>query len=373
MESIKQNEKYRLAITTQTTVALISTCVLSLTLSSCSDFESSSQTTVKQAIACVDPIMGDWQGNSVQHDGIELPLVAQVIALGKGKYRAILHTEFDKRRAPEAILDGDLEGTTVRFSGRTDPYGDIDVRAIIEGDTFTGSFLWSNGPTLEMKKVVRLSPTLGAKPPNGAIVLFDGSDLDQWVSLANPSGLNNQSSDEMQTKPAQWNIVDGAIEVRPGTGLIVTKRKFTNFKLHMEFRTPFMPEARGQDRGNSGVYLQGRYEIQILDSYGLIGWDNECGGIYRIASPDVNMCAPPIQWQTYDITFHAPSFNDAGVKIENAHVTVLHNGQIIHDDAELPNPTPEALDDHEAEPGGIYFQDHDNLVQYRNIWLVTIP
>ena len=96
------------------------------------------------------------------------------------------------------------------------------------------------------------------------------------------------------------------MEVIRDTGSIVTKKKFSDFKLHLEFRTPFMPEKHGQARGNSGVYLQGRYEVQVLDSYGLEGLDNECGGIYKVGRPLVNMCAPPLQWQTYDITFRAP-------------------------------------------------------------------
>jgi len=160
------------------------------------------------------------------------------------------------------------------------------------------------------------------------------------------------------------------MEIRPGSGSIATKRKFKDFKLHVEFRTPFMPEARGQGRGNSGVYLQNRYEIQVLDSYGLKGADNECGGIYKVGVPMVNMCLPPMQWQTYDITFQAPRFGSSGNQETDAVVTVVHNGVTIHDQRKLPGPTGGALDNNISEPGGIYLQDHGNPVQFRNIWLV---
>ena len=162
------------------------------------------------------------------------------------------------------------------------------------------------------------------------------------------------------------------MEVVPGTGDIVTKRSLTNFQLHLEFRTPFMPEARGQARGNSGVYLQGRYEVQVLDSYGLKGEDNECGGIYKVAAPRVNMCAPPGQWQSYDITFRAPTFDGAGNKTKDAVVTVMHNGVAIHENLVVPIPTAGGMDNDVHLPGGILLQDHGNLVQYRNIWLVEL-
>jgi hypothetical protein len=166
----------------------------------------------------------------------------------------------------------------------------------------------------------------------------------------------------------KWKLLnDGAMEVKKGNGSIVTKKKFNDIKLHVEFRTPFMPDARGQGRGNSGVYLQERYEVQVLDSYALEGKDNECGGIYKIGEPSVNMCAPPTQWQTYDITFYGPSADR-----ENAQVTVVHNGVTIHDELKLPSPTGGALDSDVNKPGGIYLQDHGNPVQYRNIWLVEL-
>jgi hypothetical protein len=317
----------------------------------------------------VDPFMGDWQGSWRLDDGTDSgPLVAQVIAWGKGKYQANFLTEFDQRVAPLALLQGQLENGTVHLSGRgvqLDSGAELEqIQARIQGDAFTGSFKGQEpsgeklSGSFSLKKTVRLSPTLGAKPPAGAIVLFDGKNFDKWRHA------------RKKATPVKWRLVDGAMEVKPGTGSIITKEKFTDLKLHLEFRTPFMPEARGQGRGNSGVYLQGRHEVQILDSYGLEGRDNECGGIYRVAQPRVNMCAPPMQWQTYDITFRAPRFDEAGNKKSDARLTVIHNGVKIHDDVKVPGPTVAAADQDVTEPGGIYLQDHGNPVQFRNIWLV---
>ena len=130
-----------------------------------------------------------------------------------------------------------------------------------------------------------------------------------------------------------------------------------------------MPTARGQARGNSGVYLQGRYEVQVLDSFGLAGEDNECGGIYQVSRPRVNMTLPPLQWQTYDIDFTAARFDSAGEKTANARLTVRHNGVLIHDDLELPGTTGGG-DPEGPEPGALHLQDHWNPVFYRNVWVL---
>ncbi|NOY81984.1 MAG: DUF1080 domain-containing protein [Kiritimatiellaeota bacterium] len=171
----------------------------------------------------------------------------------------------------------------------------------------------------------------------------------------------------------RWKLLgDGAVEIVPGTGSLITKKKFSDFRLHLEFRTPFLPEARGQARGNSGVYLQARYEIQVLDSYGLKGLDNECGGIYKVARPRVNMCAPPLQWQTYDIEFHAPRFGPDGKKTADAWVTARHNGVVIHEKQPIPHPTGGGMSRESSEPGPILLQDHHNRVRYRNIWVLPL-
>ena len=330
------------------------------------------ENTAKMAVPL--PFMGDWQGQWELDDGSDSgPLAAQVIALGKGQYQVRLLKSFDARVDPYIVLDGRREDSKVRLSGhstlKNDPV-ELDVQAVIEADKFTGTLKGreeGNGQEhpgkLSLTRAIRLSPTLGAKPPRGAIVLFDGKNFDQWRPAEKKPGQDS----------VQWKLADGAMEVKPGAGSIITKREFTDLKLHLEFRTPFMPEARGQGRGNSGVYLQGRYEVQVLDSYGLEGLDNECGGIYQVAAPLVNMCAPPMQWQTYDITFRAPRLDQAGNKKSDPCLTVIHNGVKIHDQVNVPGSTTAALGGNATKPGGIYLQDHGNTVQFRNIWLVEQP
>jgi hypothetical protein len=135
-----------------------------------------------------------------------------------------------------------------------------------------------------------------------------------------------------------------------------------------------MPEATGQAKGNSGVYLQGRYEIQVLDSYGInIPGKGDCGAIYNQFAPLVNACRPPMEWQTYDVIFRAPRLNEAGEVEEGVRLTVLQNGQVIHNNVQLPGVTGGAIDDRVGEPGPLLLQDHGNLVAYRNIWAVPLP
>ncbi|MBM3992748.1 MAG: DUF1080 domain-containing protein [Planctomycetes bacterium] len=204
--------------------------------------------------------------------------------------------------------------------------------------------------------------------PKGAIVLFDGKSLDNWVKRDGKS-------------PAHWKILDGGIAQVSGGGDIITKDKFTgSFKLHVEFRVPYMPTAKGQGRGNSGVYVQGRFEVQVLDSYGLKSKDNDCGGIYSVAPPLSNACKAPTVWQSYDISFTAPKCTDGKVT-EPGVITVVHNGVIIHDrqrlvrkqkdgKEEIVTNTTAGMGGDPCTPGPILLQDHGNPVQYRNIWLL---
>jgi hypothetical protein len=199
---------------------------------------------------------------------------------------------------------------------------------------------------------VKLSDaTLGAKPPDGAMVLFSGESLDGWLKTANKTS-------------ADWPVKDGVVTV--GKGSIATEKTFGDFLLHIEFNVPYMPKAKGQARGNSGVYLDGTYELQVLDSYGLPPKYNECGAIYTQATPSVNACKPPLQWQTYDVTFHKARLED-GKPTRKAHVVVVQNGvKIIDADVGV---TPGGVGTKEGEDGPIMLQDHGNPVQYRNIWI----
>jgi hypothetical protein len=196
--------------------------------------------------------------------------------------------------------------------------------------------------------------------PAGAVVLFDGTNLDAWV------GTDGKT-------PAAWPLIGGkAMQVGKGGG-IMTRRTFDgHFKLHLEFRVPYMPTATGQGRGNSGVYLQGRYEVQVLDSYGLKSQDNDCGGIYKVSAPRVNACKAPTVWQSYDIDFHAPVFQGSQ-KVESARISVIQNGITIHKNVKIPlDNTVAGLGGDPSRPGPIMLQDHGNPVQFRNIWLVPL-
>ena len=195
-------------------------------------------------------------------------------------------------------------------------------------------------------------------PPDNAVILFDGKDLDNW-----------QTRDG---KPAGWEAKDGIIHVVPGKGDIVTKQSFTDFCLHLEWMEPDMPDAKGQAKGNSGVFLHGRYEIQVLDSYGIaIPGMGDCGAVYNQFAPLVNACKPPLEWQSYDMVFRAPRMNDG--KLENARITIMQNSMVIHNNIVVHGVTGGAIDEKVTEPGPLLLQDHGNLLKFRNIWVVELP
>lgn len=316
---------------------------------------------VPSALA-TDAFMGDWQGTRKPAEGEGARLCAQVIPWGKGKYQANLLKQFDARDATLAVLHGTLAEGKVTFEGKAGK-GDLagtQWTATCEGESLRGSYRGDHAGTFALQKVTRLSPTLGAEPPQGAIVLFDGTE----ASMGNWQRRGGE--------PIRWKLDEDEKSMTVRGGGIISKHKFADHKLHIEFRTPYQPTKRGQGRGNSGVYLQGRYEVQVLDSYGLEGRHNECGGIYSVAPPRVNMCAPPLQWQTYDIVFHAPRFDDEGKKTKNAVITVRHNGVLIHEDQEIPKPTTAHWGGEPSKPNGVHIQDHGNPVSYRNIWAIEM-
>ncbi|MEL7336837.1 MAG: DUF1080 domain-containing protein, partial [Planctomycetota bacterium] len=215
----------------------------------------------------------------------------------------------------------------------------------LDGDEDTVAVL-----TLEkgMKRVERRSPTLGRKPPKDAVVLFDGTQKsvnEQWQKGA---------------KLAEGNLLDVGC---------TSKQKFADYRMHLEFRTPFQPESRGQARGNSGVYHQGRFETQVLDSFGLEGKNNECGGIYSKRKPDLNMCLPPLVWQTYDVDFTAARYDENGQKQSDARMTVRLNGVTIHNDVVIDGPTRASRVVAGPSDGPVYLQNHGNPVRFRNIWV----
>ncbi len=249
---------------------------------------------------------------------------AQVVALGGGKFDIY----FLKGGLPGAGWDGKMR-TRLPV---TDPVKRSFTSRAWNGEVgdskITGET--ADKKSISLKHVERKSPTVGAKPPEGAVVLFDGSNADEWVN---------------------GKLVEGNL-LKWGTR---SKKGFGAGKLHVEFRTPFQPKARGQGRGNSGVYIHNT-EIQVLDSFGLTGANNECGAFYGFAKPAVNMCLPPLSWQTYDVEVKP------GSKEGELLATVWHNGVKVHEDFRLKGSA--------SKPVTILLQDHGNPVAYRNIWFV---
>jgi len=298
--------------------------------------------------AAADPdfaVQGDYVGDVKDDKGNAGRIGVQVIALGGGKFDAVLYLGglpgdgADMKRPVK--LTGQRDGDKTLFANK-------DGKIEVSGGTITaygadGKVGWS------ITKTHRKSSTLGAKPPKGAVVLFDGTkeSLKNWRKGA--------------------RITDDGLLMQG----VTSEPTFGDQTLHVEFRTPYQPHARGQGRGNSGLYLQGRFEVQVLDSFGLEGGNNECGGIYGIKAPNVNMCLPPLSWQTYDVEFTAAKFDANGKKTANARMTVRHNGVLIHDSVELPHTTTAAPVKEGPTPGPIHLQDHGCPVWYRNIWVVA--
>lgn len=297
-------------------------------------------------------VMGLWEGRTPGEGGA---VTVKIIGLGDGMYRGVIearHMELDWR----GELTGIERGGVAAFAGQVaseDGVMEFPVLAQWVNRTLRMHVHTFMGPNDDvevlLKKTDLESPTAGAAPPEGAVVLFDGGGLEAW-----------------HLRPG--NVVDGAMKVTASA--FESKQVFGDHTIHIEFKCPYIPDGRGQHRGNSGVYVQGRYEIQVLDSFGDDPADNLCGGIYQIAAPRENASYPPGLWQTYDIDFTAPKFDEAGNKTANARITVRHNGLLIHDGVELPDRTPGGLAGPEMPTGPLYLQNHGEPVQFRNIWVV---
>lgn len=269
-------------------------------------------------------------------------LGAQVIALGNGTFLGVFlpgglpGDGYDGKSRSESPGKGSAAGEAT-FA----PADGKGYTATISGGTMKGKT--DKGEAFELKKIERTSPTEGAKPPAGATVLFDGTNTDAWAG----------------------GKMDDRKLLYCGTK---TKKTYQSFTLHVEYLLPFKPLGRDQDRGNSGIYIQDRYEMQVLDTFGHPPEFNGAGAVYRQHAPSVNMCFPPLRWQTYDIDFTAPKW-EGEKKVKNARVTLKLNGVTVQDDYEITTKTgagkPEG-----PEAGPIQLQQHNNPVFYRNIWIV---
>ena len=220
-------------------------------------------------------------------------------------------------------------------------------------------------PTLDPKLTevwepvpAKVTPGENNAPPSDAIILFDGKDLNEWTN-----GKGGK---------AKWIVEDGAMTVKPKTGAIKTKQKFGDFQLHIEWRTPTEIVGEGQGRGNSGIFMMEKYELQVLDSYESVTYPNgQAGSMYKQSIPLVNACKGPGEWQTYDVIFMAPEFTEKGTLKSPARITVLHNGVLIQNNFELKGPTEfnKIPMYWPHEKGSLMLQDHGNPVSYRNIWV----
>jgi hypothetical protein len=296
-------------------------------------------------------IQGEYAG-VVDANGQLTPVAARVIALGNGMFDVVAY--------PGGLPGLGWTGTD-RFTGTAARTGDAaDAQVKIEGTDWTGSprkgeirngeivvFHDDGSEWTRLPKKPRTSATLGQKPPEDAVVIFDG-----------PGPVNEADT------LVDAHVTDDGLLMQG----VTTKETFGDAVWHIEFRLPYQPFDRGQNRGNSGAYVQGCYEVQMLDSFGLEGKDNECGGLYSIAAPRANAALPPLEWQTYDIDFTAPKFAD-GKKVSNARLTVRHNGILVQDDVDVPMITPAGPQPEERPRGPLHLQEHGCQVRYRNIWV----
>lgn len=315
-------------------------------------------------------LMGDYEGQwedapKGHYYDINPPLAAQVVNVRPGEYRLRFFQEHDRRADAYFEGDGRLDGEVIRFEANGWK-GDVSKNGLTGTVDVDGQ---GKMVKFRLKKTVRSSPTLGAAPPQGAIVLFDGSHFDAW-----------QHGDG---RPVTWHLTGtGAMEVRSPRsaedqqnrigGDIQTKETFGDCTIHLEFRYPVEPGKSGQGRGNSGFFFQNDYEVQVLNSYGLEGRWNECGALYKCMPPQVNAARPPMEWQTYDIDYKA-SVWEQGRKVASPRITVRLNGVLVHNDVEISHVTAHAFAQRFREPRGkghIRLQDHSNAIQYRNIWII---
>ncbi len=264
----------------------------------------------------------------------------QVIARGGGNFDAALYS---------AGLPGTLKSPNIKYNLTGKRNGDTLVLRnnlfLVMIDNFAAQIYTARGnPLGQIPKVHRKSPTLGTPPPVGAEVIFNGSNT------------NNIENGKMAS---DRTLKQGGL----------FKKLYSDFTIHLEFKLPYKPYNLEQSRGNSGLYILSRYEVQILDSFGLDPKYNYGGSLYKTKSPDVNMCLPPLSWQTYDIVFRSPQFDSNHIKTVDANISVWHNGIAIHRNVAIPNKTGAGKVE-EPFPLPIKLQDHSNPVRFRNIWII---
>ncbi len=304
-----------------------------------------------------DPMMGEFEGTFTPQGGQAVKAEAKVIADEGNKYRIVILYPAAAAKPTRIEVtglgkDGEVSVIGTDWSGKRQA---LQLSGTITKDSLRIVAEGPKGGKAEMKRVERKSPTLGQKPPAGAVVLLPFEEGKQ-------TNLDRWTNKEWICEP------DGSIQVHRGDNQ--TTDEFGSFKLHLEFYVPFLPAARDRARGNSGVYLHSRYNIRVLDSFGQPVTDEVCGAIAGQTAPSVNASLPPAQWQTYDIDFQAPQFDEKnGRQVRGAIITVRLNGVKIHDAVEMILATSGARS-LPAKTGVLRLQDHNDPVRFRNIWLV---
>ncbi len=299
--------------------------------------------------AIPDPIMGDYVGQWISQGGKKEQVSGQVRSLGDGVYDGfVLLNNSGLQGTPLRLTSTSpasngslkLSGSTASVKS-TELLPKADATLSIENGKLTGTLSGDLGSgQIQAERIVRKSPTLGSKPPAGAVMLFDGKDTSHW-------------------KDFTWKVTpEGTLQV--GKGNIYIAEKYNHYRVHVEFRVPFMPKAQGQARGNSGVYLQSIYEVQVLDSFGLFPLEiNDCGSVYGIATASGNACLPPMEWQTFDLVYRAGDPSTRG----RPQITVLHNGSSVVTRALVPEKLVGKGGGGGNDKGGaLMLQDHGNPV-----------
>ncbi len=347
-----------------------------------------------------DAFMGDWKGtlNGKTAYGMLTPFLNQEYVLRIYDKDLLTREEYI---APILHLIGTRTNNTIKFHSH---YIEVKIVEDAEGkkkpqpffekfisnDSLTmtldglignvTSFKEKEKCSLNLKKIpnLRASSTIGMKPPKGAVVLFDGQNLDKWNyifhSVRNKKPLSPR---EKSQKDNFWKVVDGTMEISYGSYDYYSKQDFGDCTLHIEFMIPYLPQHRldAYYRCNGGVYVCGRFEVQIIDSYAAYGFaPGTCGGIYGKKIIDYFASRPPLEWQTYDIDFIAPKFDENGKKIKHGRMTVKFNDILVHKDIELDHRKPDKISGgmflNDEPVGPILLQDHGSVIRFRNIWVV---
>jgi hypothetical protein len=282
------------------------------------------------------PLQGEYEGTMHEKPFAMQVLVNEagvdaVICPGGLPGKAPLEAAAERRRISSIIQEGEI-----RFSGNGWRAA-LNKEGIVIND-FKGDVIG------ELKRMERSSATLGAPPPDNAVVLFDGSNVDSFQKGA------RLTEDKL--------LAEGCTSIE----------EFGDCSIHLEFCLPYLPKEYGQSRGNSGLLIAGRYELQILDSFGANGDSGDCGAVYGLVRPKVNMSYPALTWQTYDVDYTAPRFDEKKQKISDALLTVKHNNVIIHDKVKLTGPTRSVPQNKEMPRGPIVLQAQRKTVLFRNFW-----